>query len=90
MEIAKIVKKVVEKQNPNFKEIPLEVTESDDQRSYHINSDKIKNILGFTAKRSIEDAIKDLCDCFKKKMFVDSLSNDIYFNVKRLNKIRAS
>tara|TARA_A100001037_G_scaffold281380_1_gene285005 strand:+ start:735 stop:1742 length:1008 start_codon:yes stop_codon:yes gene_type:complete len=90
MEIAKIVKKVVEKQNPNFKEIPLEVTESDDQRSYHINSDKIKNILGFTAKRSIEDAIKDLCDCFKKKMFVDSLSNDIYFNVKRLNKIKAS
>ena len=29
-------------ENPNFKEIPLEVTESDDQRSYHINSDKIK------------------------------------------------
>jgi nucleoside-diphosphate-sugar epimerase len=89
MEIAKIVKKTVEDENPDFREIPLKVTESDDNRSYHINSDKIKHILGFKAKKSIEDAIKDLCLCFKKKIFVNSLNNDIYFNVKRLNKIKA-
>lgn len=90
MQIAKTVKKIVENENPNFKEIPLEMTESDDKRSYHINSDKINQVLGFKAKRSIEDGIKDLCLCFKKKMFVDSLNNEIYFNVKRLNKIKAS
>ena len=38
-------------ENPDFREIPLKVTESDDNRSYHINSDKIKHILGFKAKK---------------------------------------
>ena len=32
-------------------------TPSDDLRSYHINSDKIKRVLGYAPKYTIEDAI---------------------------------
>ena len=43
-----------------------EKTKSNDNRSYHINSDKIFNRLGFKAKRNIEEAVRDLCVSFKK------------------------
>ena len=40
-------------------------TPTDDIRSYHINSDKITRVLGFTPKHTIEDAVRDLCQAFK-------------------------
>ena len=88
-EIALIVKKVVEKQFPKKKEIKIIKEASDDKRSYHINSDKIKKILNFSAKRSIENAVEDLCDAFIKKKFSDSFSEDIYFNINRMQNIKA-
>ena len=36
-------------------------TPTDDIRSYHVNSDKIARVLGFEPKRTIEDAVRDLC-----------------------------
>ena len=88
-EIALLVKKVVEKQFPKKKEIKIIKEASDDKRSYHINSDKIKKILNFSAKRSIENAVEDLCDAFIKKKFSDSFSEDIYFNINRMQNIKA-
>jgi nucleoside-diphosphate-sugar epimerase len=88
-EIATKVKKIVEQQYPGIESIPLEITESDDKRSYHINSDKIYQILKFKPKRNIETAVKDLCDSFKKNLFNDSLNNEYYFNVKRIKNIKA-
>lgn len=88
-EIAQKVKAVVQKEFPEKGEISIHRTESDDNRSYHINSDKIKKVLGFSPKRSIEIAIKDLCEAFKKNKIIDSFDNDLYFNVKRLQKIQA-
>ena len=41
-ELANIVKKVVENEFPEKGKIEIETTKSDDNRSYHINSDKIK------------------------------------------------
>ena len=64
--ISKIVKKVVEDEFPDLGEIPIITTKSDDNRSYHINSDKIKKILGYEPKRTIEQSVKELCECFKK------------------------
>ena len=88
-EISKLVKKEVEKQYPEKKEIEIIKESSDDNRSYHINSDKIKNILNFSPTRSIENAVKDLCDAFKLNKFKDSFSEDIYFNINRMKNIRA-
>ena len=60
-------------------EIPISIRI---RRGYHINSDKIKRVLGYEPKRTVEDAIRDLCIKFKQGMFKDSLSNPIYTNVK--------
>ena len=88
MDIAIIVKKVVEEEYNKKKSIDIIRTESDDNRSYHINSDKIKNLLGFVPQFTIEDAVKDLCDAFKNKLIDDSFNNDIYHNVKRLKSLK--
>ena len=88
-EIATLVKRVVEKEKKNTDEIKIIKSSSNDNRSYHINSDKIKNTLGFIPKRSIEMAITDLCRAFNEGLLPNSFENDMYFNVKRLKKIKA-
>jgi len=88
-EIAKLVKKVVEIQFPEKKPVEIIKESSDDNRSYHINSDKIKEILNFFPKRTIENAVEDLCDAFKKDKFRNSFSDDIYFNINRMKNINA-
>lgn len=61
--------------------IPIETQASTDNRSYHINSDKIKRVLGFEAKRTPEDAVRDICVRFKSGMWKDSLTNPWYTNI---------
>jgi nucleoside-diphosphate-sugar epimerase len=90
MDIAKLVKRVVEEQFPEKGEIPLVTTPSDDLRSYHVNSDKVTRVLGFKPKRTVEDAIRDLCVAFKTGKIPDSMSNDIYFNVRRMKGLKAA
>ncbi len=90
MDIAKLVKQVVEKEFPEKKDLQIVTTPSDDLRSYHINSDKIKNALGFVPKRTVEDAIRDLCAAFKQGLIPMSFEDDRYFNVKRLKRINAA
>ena len=88
-EISLIVKKVVEEEFPDLGKIPIITTKSDDNRSYHINSDKIKRILGFEPKRSIEESVRELCSYFKKNTFQNTFEDDFYFNVKRLKSLEA-
>jgi len=88
-EISKIVKKIVEINFPERKKIKIDETESSDNRSYHINSEKIKNILNFEPKLTIEDAVNDLCKHFKLSTIKNSLDNDIFYNVRTLKKINA-
>lgn len=89
LEIANLVKKVVEREFPEKEQINIIRETSDDNRSYHINSDKIKKILNFTPKRSIENAIEDLCSAFKRDLLTNSFEDDIYFNINRMKNIRA-
>ena len=89
MEIAKIVKKVVQEEFPEMGEIPIVTTPSNDNRSYRITSDKIAAKLGFRPKRTIEDAVRDLCVAFRKGALRDSMTDDRYHNVKVLKRIRA-
>ena len=83
--IAKKVKKIVVKQFA-YKNIDIEYKQTNDKRSYHINSDKISRILNFRPKKSIEDAIKEICDAFKKNKFTNPMKNEKYYNVKILLK----
>ena len=70
--------------NFNFQNIEIIKTESNDNRSYHINSDKIYNFLGFKPKFSIENAVHEITKCFRKNIFINPLENSIYHNVKTL------
>tara|TARA_B100000780_G_C21115567_1_gene451278 strand:+ start:1008 stop:1988 length:981 start_codon:yes stop_codon:yes gene_type:complete len=69
-------------------DVVLKTTPTDDNRSYHISSDKIKKQLDFSPMFGVEDAIRDLKSAFEKKLLPDSLSNDVYFNIKRMEKIK--
>jgi len=86
-EISIIVKEIVEKQFPDKAEIKIETTSSNDNRSYHINSDKIKNILNFVPQFTVENAVLDLCQAFKNGKVVDT-NDDIFYNVRRLKRLQ--
>ena len=88
-ELANIVKKVVENEFPEKGEIKIETTHSDDNRSYHINSEKIRNALGFKPKFTIEDAVKELCEYFKNGSIKNSFDDDIFYNIKRMQRLKA-
>ena len=89
MNIAHVVKKVVQEEFPEKGEIGIVTTPSDDNRSYHINSDKIKRVLGFQPKYSTEEAIRGLCHAFKDGKLPNSFDDDFYFNVRRLKRLQA-
>ena len=90
MNIARIVKKVVEEEFPTKGEVPIVTTPSNDNRSYRITSDKIAEKLGFKPKRSIEDAVRDLCRAFKSGNLPNSMTDNRYYNVKVLKQIQAA
>jgi nucleoside-diphosphate-sugar epimerase len=85
-ELAEIVKKVVGEEMPERDSIAIETTASDDLRSYHVSSKKIARKLGYSPQRSVEDAVRDLCQAFKGGKLPDSLDDDRYINVRYLKK----
>jgi nucleoside-diphosphate-sugar epimerase len=62
-------------------------TPTDDNRSYHISSEKILRELGFTPRFTIEDAIRELVEAFGAGKVHDPLTNPLYFNIKRMQEI---
>ena len=63
-------------------------TKSDDNRSYHVSSEKIKDILGFETKHTVKDAVKDLKNAFENKILINTFNNEFFFNIKRMNSIK--
>ena len=69
------------------KKISISRFKSEDDRSYHISSKKIQIKLGFKNYYTIEDAIIELVDTFEKKLLIDPLNNDIYYNIKKMKSL---
>lgn len=88
-DLAKIVKKVVMEEFPEKGEIEIITTPSDDNRSYHVNSDKIKRAIGFEPKHTVEDAVRGLCKAFKEGKLPNSMENDWYYNVRTMQSLGA-
>lgn len=65
---------------------PYESVSHTDNRSYHINSNKIRDVLGFVPEKTIADAVGELCDHFMAGEWADALTNPIYSNVVQLQK----
>lgn len=69
--------------------IEIETQGSLDPRSYQVNSDKIERVLGFRPKRTIGDAIRDLCTAFLNGHIPRPLENAEYYNVRRMKEVFA-
>ena len=82
-DVAIIVAKFKDLKDP----IEIETLPSNDPRSYHVNSDKIKRILGFSPKRSVDNAVTDLCEAFKSGKLPNSMSDTKYFNVQKMKEL---
>lgn len=85
-ELAEMVKKIVEQEMPEKAPIEIITTTSNDLRSYHVSSRKIKEKLGYVPKRSVEDAIRGLCQAFKSGKLPNSMTDESYVNVKVVRK----
>ncbi|MBM86662.1 MAG: hypothetical protein CMM47_11655 [Rhodospirillaceae bacterium] len=90
MDIALVVKSIVEAEIPERESIRIETTPSDDLRSYHINSDKIARVIGFRPKFSVEDAVRELCVAFREGKLPSSMDDDKYFNVQRMKALNVA
>lgn len=88
-DLARIVKKVVMEEFPEKGEIEIVTTPSDDNRSYHVNSEKIKRVIGFEPQYTVEDAVRSLCKAFKEGKLPDSMSDNWYYNVRTMQALGA-
>jgi len=65
-------------------DVELITSPTDDNRSYHISSEKIAKVLGFVPKHTIRDAIVDMKAALEGGLLPNSLTDDKYFNIKRM------
>jgi nucleoside-diphosphate-sugar epimerase len=68
-------------------DVVLKTTPTDDNRSYHVSSKKIADRLGFKASHTIKDAVSDIKNAFEKGILPNSLDDEMYFNIKRMQSI---
>jgi nucleoside-diphosphate-sugar epimerase len=90
MEIAHLARKVVLEEYPEREDVEIVTSPTDDIRSYHINSDKIRRVLGYQPRHTIEDAVRELCQAFRSGKLPNSFDDDAYFNVRRLKRLNAA
>jgi nucleoside-diphosphate-sugar epimerase len=83
-ELGEIIRTVVSREMPELAPIVVETSPSNDLRSYHVSSEKIKRELGWTPKRTIEDAVVDLCRAFRAGKIPNPLTDIRYYNVKTI------
>ncbi len=68
-------------------DVKLTTTPTDDNRSYHISSRKILEDLGFAARHTIRDAVEDLLTAFEQGRLPNSLDDETYFNIRRMQSL---
>jgi nucleoside-diphosphate-sugar epimerase len=64
--------------------VDLATQPTDDLRSYHVSSEKIKRDLGFVAQHSVQDAVRDLVAAFRAGKVPDPLTDIRYYNIKTM------
>jgi nucleoside-diphosphate-sugar epimerase len=69
-------------------DVDIVVTPTDDHRSYHVSSQKIRRDLGFVPRHTVEDAIADLKRAFDGGKVPNAMTDDRYYNIKRMQAYR--
>jgi nucleoside-diphosphate-sugar epimerase len=68
-------------------DVKLVATPTNDNRSYHISSQKIADILGFVPSHTIAEACGDIRNALESGLLPNSLNDERYFNIKRMQNI---
>ncbi|HET6883053.1 MAG TPA: NAD-dependent epimerase/dehydratase family protein [Pirellulales bacterium] len=68
-------------------DVRIVTSPTDDLRSYHISSAKIERELGWTPKRTVRDAVRDLLTAFQSGKVANALTDPRYFNIKTMQGI---
>jgi nucleoside-diphosphate-sugar epimerase len=87
VELAGMVRNVIQRKFSARKPIKVLRTPSDDKRSYHICSKKIRRELGFVPKRTIKDAVRDLVMAFRTGKIPNPMTDSRYYNVKTMQSL---
>ncbi|MCB1107758.1 MAG: NAD-dependent epimerase/dehydratase [Chlamydiia bacterium] len=69
------------------KVVDLEQIPTNDNRSYHVSSEKISTKLGFIPKYTIQDAVDGLIEAFEQGKLPNSLEDKRYFNIKTMKAV---
>jgi nucleoside-diphosphate-sugar epimerase len=83
-DLALLVRRVVQEELPSREVIEIVTTPSDDDRSYQITSNKVRDQLGFESRWTIEDAVRELVRAFQDGKLPDALENPQFNNLKTL------
>ena len=67
--------------------VQIKVEPTVDNRSYHINSDRIANLLGFRARHTIRDAVRSICDAYAGGLMPDPMGDRRYYNIKTMQAV---
>jgi nucleoside-diphosphate-sugar epimerase len=86
-DLAEMVRNVVQEEMPEKRRIEIVTTPTDDQRSYHICSEKIKRELGFVPKRTVEEAARDLVGAFRAGKIPDPMTDHRWYNIKTMQRL---
>ena len=87
-QIAEEVKEVVSSRKPDeYNDVVFEVLPTNDNRSYHVNTDKLKRVLNFECKHDFKEAINSLIDACDKGLIVNGLTNPSYHNIMKMKEI---
>ena len=66
-------------------DIAVETKPTDDNRSYRISSELIKEELGFAPIKDVADSVRDLVAAFGSGLIPDSFDDSKYVNIQRMN-----
>ena len=69
-------------------DVRIVTTPTDDNRSYHISSEKIKRTLGFEPRHTIADAARDLVRAVGEGKVPDAMSAERYYNIKLMQRVK--
>lgn len=82
IDIARLVREEVGPQ------VQLSTTPTEDLRSYHISSEKIRRELGFQPGRTVREAVAGLVEAFQAGKVPGPLTDDRYYNIKRMQALK--
>jgi len=81
IELAELVRGVV------GSSVGIEIVPTDDPRSYHVSSRRVRDELGFSPSHSVQGAIKSLVAAFAAGKLTDPMNNIRYYNIRTMQAI---